>query len=92
MGGDEARGRSGRDPSCVAWARNWPLERSRRAKFVATMLWMIKAHPRLADALIAGALVVAGLVEGALLPTNRPVWLHEVLTVLVMGSIAWRGA
>jgi hypothetical protein len=43
------------------------------------MLWMIKAHPRLADALIAGALVVAGLVEGG-------------LTVLVMGSVAWRGA
>jgi len=56
------------------------------------MLWMIKAHPRLADALIAGALVVAGLVEGALLPTNRPMWLHEGLTVLVMGSVAWRGA
>jgi len=54
------------------------------------MLRTIKANPRLIDALIAGALVVAGVLEGALLPTNRPLWLHEVLTVLVMGSVAWR--
>ena len=37
----------------------------------ATMLRSLSAHPRLVDAVLAGALVVAGLLEGAIVPTNR---------------------
>src|SRR5688500_5070065 len=56
----------------------------------ATMLRFLGAHPRLVDAVLAGALVVVGVLEGALIATNRPFWLHELLTVLVMGAVAWR--
>jgi signal transduction histidine kinase len=54
------------------------------------MLRVLGAHPRLADATLAGVLVVAGVLEGAIVSTNRPLWLHELLTVAVMGSVAWR--
>ena len=56
----------------------------------ATMLRTLRAHPRLTDAVLAGVLVVAGLLEGSLVDTNRPLWLHQVLTVAVMGALAWR--
>ena len=56
----------------------------------ATMLRPLRDHPRLLDAVLAGVLVVAGLVEGGLVETNRPLWLHQTVTVLVMGALAWR--
>ena len=56
----------------------------------ATMLRRLGSHPRLVDAVLAGVLVVAGVVEGALVTTNRPFWVHELLTVAVMGAVAWR--
>jgi signal transduction histidine kinase len=56
----------------------------------ATMLASLRAHPRLVDAVLASALVLLGVVEGALVETNRPFWLHETLIVVVMGAIAWR--
>jgi signal transduction histidine kinase len=56
----------------------------------ATMLRFLGAHPRLVDAVLAGVLVAAGVLEGAIVPTNRPFWLHELLTIAVMGAVAWR--
>ncbi|MCW2740907.1 MAG: sensor histidine kinase [Blastococcus sp.] len=56
----------------------------------ATMLRRIGQHRGLVDAGLAGVLVVAGVLEGALVDTNRPFWQHELLTVAVMGSLAWR--
>ena len=56
----------------------------------ATMLRFLGAHPRLVDAVLAGVLVVAGVLEGAIVPTNRSFWVHQLLTVAVMGAVAWR--
>lgn len=47
-------------------------------------------RPGLVDALLAAGLVVLGLVEARTGPINRPLWLHALLIVLVMGSLAWR--
>jgi signal transduction histidine kinase len=47
-------------------------------------------RPRLTDAVLAGAFVLAGLLEGSLVETDRPLWLHQLLTVAVMGALAWR--
>ena len=54
------------------------------------MLSTLRTRPRVVDAALAGTLVLAGLLEGVLVPTNRPLWVHQLLTVLVMGSVAWR--
>ncbi|WP_344689697.1 sensor histidine kinase [Blastococcus jejuensis] len=54
------------------------------------MVRYLSSHPRLVDAVLAGVLVVAGLLEGSLVETNRPLWLHQTLTVVVMGALAWR--
>jgi signal transduction histidine kinase len=54
------------------------------------MLRFLASHPRLADAALAGVLVAAGLLEGAVVTTNRPLWVHQILTVAVMGAVAWR--
>ena len=56
----------------------------------ATMLRTLRDRPGLVDAFLAGVLVVAGLLEGSLVDTNRPLWLHQLLTVAVMGALAWR--
>ena len=56
----------------------------------ATMLRSLGAHPRLVDALLAGSLVLAGVLEGAITTTNRSFWVHEILTVAVMSAVAWR--
>jgi signal transduction histidine kinase len=56
----------------------------------ATMLRYVSAHPRLVDVVLAGTLVVTGLLEGAIVPTNRSFWVHEILTVAVMSAVAWR--
>jgi signal transduction histidine kinase len=56
----------------------------------ATMLRNLRDRPRLFDAVVAAVLVVAGLLEGGLVDTNRPLWLHQTLTVAVMGALAWR--
>ena len=45
------------------------------------MLRPLRDHPRLVDAVLAGVLVVAGLVEGGMVETNRPLWLHQTVTV-----------
>jgi signal transduction histidine kinase len=42
------------------------------------------------DAALAGALVVGGLVEAALIQTVRPPAIHALVTAVVMGSLAWR--
>jgi signal transduction histidine kinase len=55
-----------------------------------TMVRFLSAHPRLVDGVLAGALVLAGVLEGALVVTNRSFWVHELLTVAVMGAVAWR--
>jgi signal transduction histidine kinase len=54
------------------------------------MLSTLRTRPRVIDAALAAALVLAGLLEGVLVPINRPLWMHQLLTVLVMGSVAWR--
>jgi signal transduction histidine kinase len=54
------------------------------------MVRTLRDRPALVDAVLAAVLVVAGLLEGALVETNRPLWLHQVLTVAVMGAVAWR--
>jgi signal transduction histidine kinase len=56
----------------------------------ATMVRFLSAHPRPFDGVLAGALVLAGVLEGALVVTNRSFWVHELLTVAVMGAVAWR--
>ena len=56
----------------------------------ATMLRTLRDRPALVDAVLAGVLVVAGLLEGSLVETNRPFWLHQALTVAVMTALAWR--
>jgi signal transduction histidine kinase len=63
----------------------------RETRYVpATMLPKLRIRPVWVDAVLAAVLVVAGVVEGAVVPTNRPFWLHETLIVLVMAAIAWR--
>jgi signal transduction histidine kinase len=54
------------------------------------MLRTLRDRPALVDAVLAGVLVLAGLLEASLVETNRPLWLHQVLTVVVMGALAWR--
>ncbi|MDK3258112.1 sensor histidine kinase [Blastococcus capsensis] len=50
----------------------------------------LAGRPAIVDALVAGALVALGLVEAATTPLDRPAWLHALLTVVVMGAVAWR--
>ncbi|RZU30493.1 sensor histidine kinase [Blastococcus saxobsidens] len=47
-------------------------------------------RPSAVDAAVAGALVALGLVEAVTTPLDRPAWLHALLTVVVMGAVAWR--
>jgi signal transduction histidine kinase len=54
------------------------------------MLRRIGRRRGLVDGVLAGVLVIAGVLEGFLVDTNRPFWLHQLLTVAVMGSVAWR--
>jgi signal transduction histidine kinase len=54
------------------------------------MLRRIGRRRGLVDGVLAGVLVIAGVLEGFLVDTNRPFWLHQILTVAVMGSVAWR--
>jgi signal transduction histidine kinase len=54
------------------------------------MLRALRTRPAVVDAALAGVLVIAGLLEGAIVSTNRPFWLHELLTIAVMGAVAWR--
>ena len=51
---------------------------------------VLRERPALVDTLIAVGLVVLGLVEAWTAPINRPLWLHALLTVAIMGSLAWR--
>lgn len=50
----------------------------------------LRDRPRLVDALIAAALVALGEFEAWAGTTNRPLWLHALLVVPIMGSLAWR--
>lgn len=53
-------------------------------------LHVLREHPRLVDGLLAAALVVAGEAEAWSGAATRPVWIHALLTVPIMGSLAWR--
>jgi signal transduction histidine kinase len=54
------------------------------------MAMALGRFPRLLDVGIAATLVVGGVLEGFVTDTNRPLWLHQTLVVLVMGAVAFR--
>ena len=54
------------------------------------MLRQLAGRPAVVDAVLAGVLVLVGLVEALTVGTNRPIEQHVVLTVLVMGAVAFR--
>src|ERR671914_638981 len=50
----------------------------------------LREHRRLVDALLAATLLVAGELEAWSGAPTRPVWVHALLTVPIMGSLALR--
>jgi len=50
----------------------------------------LRRRPAVVDALVALALVALGEVEAWTGTTTRPFWLHALLIVPIMGSLAWR--
>ena len=47
-------------------------------------------NPLMLDVGIAAVLVVGGLVEGLVSELDRPLWLHQVLVVVIMSAVALR--
>lgn len=54
------------------------------------MATVLGRNPRLLDIGIAAVLVTGGLLEGAVTETSRPLWLHQVLVVVIMSAVALR--
>ena len=54
------------------------------------MVSPLARRPAAVDAVLALTLVLAGVAEVATVPTDRPPWLQTLLTMLVMGVLAWR--
>ena len=67
-----------------------PADSTRRRYVRSVSARAFRVRPRTVDALLAGGLVALGQYEAWTTVTSRPLWLHAVLTLLALGSLAWR--